>query len=99
MGSWFKKDLLHPSVQVGKYQLYLEDTLTAFYEDNPIDLSACAYLHNYNYYSDDVIFADKFSEPLMKYPLFTGDDVTTDKWKIIINHLQINYFLPVELYS
>ncbi|MGG3508016.1 DUF2075 domain-containing protein [Paenibacillus lautus] len=71
-----KKDLLHPSVQVGKYQLYLEDTLTAFYEDNPIDLSACAYLHNYNYYSDDVIFADKFSEPLMKYPLFTGDDVT-----------------------
>ncbi len=70
-----KKDLLHPSIQVGQYRLYLQDLLKAFYEDNPIELSACAYLHNYNYYTDDVIFADKFSESLRKYPLFTGDDV------------------------
>jgi len=56
--------------------MYLEDTHTAFNEvQNPIQLSACTYLHNYNYYSDDVIFADKFRTAINHYPLFTADDV------------------------
>lgn len=71
-----KRDLLHPSVQVGQYKTYLEDTHTAFYEDdNPVALNACTYLHNYNYYSDDVIFSKKFLEALDLFPLFTADDV------------------------
>jgi len=71
-----KRDVLHPSVQVGQYKMYLEDTHTAFNEgQNPVQLSACTYLHNYNYYSDDVIFADKFSTAIGQYPLFTADDV------------------------
>ena len=40
--------MLHPSAQVGQYQLYLEDSHTAFYEggpsQTPVDLSSCAYL-------------------------------------------------------
>lgn len=42
------RDILHPSVQVGQYQMYLEDTHTAFYEgETPVKLGSCAYLHNY----------------------------------------------------
>lgn len=75
-----KRDVLHPSVQVGQYKMYLEDTHTAFNTDhNPIFLNACTYLHNYNYYSDDVIFSDKYQNALNKFPLFTADDV--DKLK------------------
>jgi len=70
-----KREILHPSVQVGQYQMYLEDTHTAFYENNPIQLRACTYLHNYNYYSEDVIFASKFHKALERNPLFTADDV------------------------
>ena len=37
------RTLLHPSVQVGHYRQYLEDTHTAFHEGpNPIVLSACS---------------------------------------------------------
>ncbi|MDO8886182.1 DNA/RNA helicase domain-containing protein [Candidatus Oleimmundimicrobium sp.] len=75
-----KREVLHPSVQVGQYKTYLEDTHTAFYDGlSSVKLSACAYLHNYNYYNNDVIFSDKFQEPLKSYPLFTADDV--DKLK------------------
>lgn len=71
-----KRELLHPSVQVGRYQLYLEDTHTAFNsETDCVMLNSCAYLHNYNHYASDVIFSGKFSESLKSYPLFTADDV------------------------
>jgi len=74
------RDMLHPSVQVGQYHMYLQDTHTAFYEgESPVRLSSCSYLHNYNYYSDDVIFSGKFTEAIKKYPLFTADDVPSFK--------------------
>jgi hypothetical protein len=38
-----KREVLHPSVQVGQYQMYLEDTHTAFYENDPVQLRACTY--------------------------------------------------------
>jgi uncharacterized protein len=70
------REVLHPSVQVGRYKMYLEDTHTAFYSaENPIALNACTYLHNYNYYTDDVLLAKKFEGALENYPLFTADDV------------------------
>lgn len=75
-----KREVLHPSVQVGQYKMYLEDAHTAFNsETEPITLTACTYLHNYNYYSQDVIFSTKFNQALEKCPLFTADDV--DKLK------------------
>jgi len=71
-----EREVLHPSVQVGQYQMYLEDTHTAFNAgSDPVSLAACAYLHNYNYYADDVIFSDKFLGILENFPLFTADDV------------------------
>lgn len=71
-----QRDVLHPSVQVGQYQMYLEDVHTVFNADvNPIALSACSYLHNYKYYRDDIIFAPRYEKHLERYPLFTADDV------------------------
>ncbi len=71
-----KKDVLHPSVQVGQYKEYLQDYHTAFYEEAyPIELHACSYLHNYPYNPNDEIYSDKFKDYLANFPLFTKDDV------------------------
>jgi uncharacterized protein len=71
-----KRDVLHPSAQVGFYQMYLQDTHTAFYEgDDYVRLSSCSYLHNYPYDENDVIFAPKFQKLLDEFPIFTADDV------------------------
>lgn len=78
-----KREVLHPSAQVGQYEMYLADIHTAFYEDNPVKLDACSYLHNYIRNPDDVIFADKFQPILNRNPIFTADDVD-----IFINYLQ-----------
>lgn len=69
-----EREILHPSVQVGQYRQYLEDTHTAFHESpKPIQLSACSYLHNYFPTSDDPILAPKFSAVLSSNPLFDAN--------------------------
>ena len=69
-----KRDVLHPSVQVGNYHRYLCDTHTAFYESNsPVSLKACSYLHNYLFNPQDVIFDAKFTSHLDQFPIFTSD--------------------------
>jgi len=71
-----QREVLHPSAQVGQYANYLKDVQTAFYESpRPVSLSACAYLHNYRFISDDVLLADKFKSIITNYPLFSMDDV------------------------
>lgn len=71
-----QREVLHPSVQVGQYAMYLQDTHTAFYEgSHPIDLSACTYLHNYYLQPDDPLLAPKFKDFLERFRLFSADDV------------------------
>ncbi len=66
-----QRDMLHPSVQVGQYRQYLEDTHTAFHEGpKPIRLSACSYLHNYLIGETDPIRAPKFTDAILENPLF-----------------------------
>ncbi|MGZ6538931.1 MAG: DNA/RNA helicase domain-containing protein, partial [Bacteroidia bacterium] len=69
------REVLHPSAQVDRYKTYLQDCHTAFYNDDRINLFACSYLHNYNYYEADVLYDAKFQEILKAAPLFTGDHV------------------------
>ena len=71
-----EREVLHPSVQVGQYHMYLKDTHTAFHEGpHPIELDACTYLHNYFLAPADPLLAPKFAAPLATYPLFSADDV------------------------
>jgi uncharacterized protein len=81
VSSWVagrKREILHPSVQVGQYQQYLEDTHSAFYEgEQPVNLSSCSYLHNYSRIADDPLFAPKFDEVLKGHPVFDADGALT----------------------
>jgi len=71
-----EREVLHPSAQVGQYATYLKDVHTAFYEPpRPVKLSACAYLHNYRFISDEILLTTKFARILDSYPLFSMDDV------------------------
>jgi len=68
------RDVLHPSVQVGQYKMYLQDSHTAFYEGaSPVELSACAYLHNYGFRPGDVLFSEKYRPYFQANPLFMAD--------------------------
>lgn len=70
------REVLHPSAQVGQYQMYLEDTHTAFHEGpTPIRLGSCAYLHNYLPEDEDPLLSDVFRPLMDRFPVFTGDDV------------------------
>jgi DUF2075 family protein len=71
-----QREVLHPSAQVSQYASYLGDVHTAFYEPpRPVLLSACSYLHNYRFVSDDVLLREKFTPILERFPLFSMDDV------------------------
>jgi uncharacterized protein len=66
------KEVLHPSIQAGSYHHYLKHFKTVFYEgDNPVNLSACSYLHNYTLTSGDVLIDSRFTGVLSQYPIFT----------------------------
>lgn len=67
-----KKDLLHPSCQVGQYEEYLRDMHPVFAE-GVVDLRSCAFLHNLNFDPASEIFADRHADLLARYPAFTAD--------------------------
>jgi uncharacterized protein len=69
------RDVLHPSVQVGQYKLYLEDNHTAFFENDPIKLNACAYVHNYVPEPHDALFNQQYSNYLSDYPVYCERDI------------------------
>jgi hypothetical protein len=68
------RQVLHPSVQVRQYETYLRDCHSAFYENRPVLLSGCAYLHNYEPATPDALFAERFREITRDNPAFTADD-------------------------
>jgi hypothetical protein len=70
-----KRDVLHPSVQVGGYRNYLADAHTAFHQEpDPIGLGACSYLHNYTFQEGDPLLESKFGSWLRDFPIFSADD-------------------------
>ncbi|HEV7894123.1 MAG TPA: DUF2075 domain-containing protein [Pyrinomonadaceae bacterium] len=66
------RDALHPSRQVGNYQSYLENNLTAF-TSGAVGIASCSFLHNLQYSSDNELFSPRHTALLSKYPLFAGD--------------------------
>lgn len=69
------RDVLHPSVQVGQYKLYLAETHSAFFEENPVFLNACSYIHNYVPVKQDALFASQYESYVKQYPVFCERDV------------------------
>ncbi|MBN1834389.1 MAG: DUF2075 domain-containing protein [Spirochaetales bacterium] len=70
-----KREVLHPSAQVGGYQTYLQDTHTAFSEGE-VGLQGCAFLHNMRYDPASEIFDRRHADLLAVNPVFTGDQTT-----------------------
>jgi len=70
------RDVLHPSVQVGQYMMYMTDCHTAFQGENGISAHACSYLHNYSATKDDPLFVPQFKEQVDRFPVFTADHVS-----------------------
>lgn len=54
-----ERETVHPSYQSLSYKRYLENFNEALYEDTSINLSSCAYLHNY------IPARDRTAEPLL----------------------------------
>lgn len=80
-----KRDILHPSRQVGQYEQYLRDVHTVFSSDE-VKLRSCAYLHNLNFDPANEIYAPRHAGVLRKYPAFTGDQ-DTDLIRFLRNNL------------
>jgi len=67
-----KKDVLHPSLQVGQYEQYLRD-MHGVFSKGEVGLGSCAFLHNMSYDATSEIYADRHADILSSYPLFSGD--------------------------
>ena len=72
------KEVAHPSWQVEGYHYDLQDFLHVFQDEPAPQLSSCAYCHNYARLKEPrVLFAEKFTDGLEKFPLFAQEDVET----------------------
>jgi len=70
--SW--REQAHPSLQVEGYYYHLKDFKKVFEEKNAPVLSGSTYAHNYSRQNNPVLFSEKFSEPINKFPLFGKED-------------------------
>lgn len=89
-----ERDVLHPSMQANQYRRYLMDMHEAFYEQEPVQLAACAYLHNYVSDHDDPIKSSKFDDIRGITPLFDADGVN-DLIGFLEKKLQYGDGMPV----
>lgn len=70
-----EQDVLHPCAQANQYRRYLADMHEAFHGDDAVELTACAYLHNYHLRDDDPIVAPLFDRIRAITPLYTAENV------------------------
>jgi len=88
-----KREVLHPSAQVGQYRQYLADTHSAF-TSGEIGLLSCAFLHNMQFDPEGEMFAPRHADILQVSPAFTGDK-TTDLSDYLRLHLGNGGGIPV----
>jgi len=68
------EDRPHPSLQIEGYYLGIRDFLEIFQKKNAPQLKALVYLSNYSKRKDEIIFSQKFSSFIDKFPIFTKED-------------------------
>ena len=81
-----KKDILHPSRQVGQYEEYLRDMHSVFVRGE-VGLRSCAFLHNLTYSAKNEIYSARHAHVLKQYPAFSGDQ-QGDLIAYMADHLQ-----------
>lgn len=69
------KQAAHPSLQVQGYIVDMKDFIKVFQEKPELSLIGCVYCHNYTRDDNSLLYADRFSEAIEKYPLFAKQDV------------------------
>ncbi len=67
-----RRDVLHPSRQVGQYEQYLRDMHSVFVSGDVV-LRSCAFLHNLPYDPASDLYAARHAEILERYPTFASD--------------------------
>jgi hypothetical protein len=71
------REVAHPSLQVEGYHYDLKDFLNVFQDEAAPDLSSCAFCHNYARLKEPrVLFAEKFSPHLGRFPIFAKEDIS-----------------------
>jgi len=70
-----KKEVPHPCLQVEGYHFDLQDFLRIFQEKPDVELSSCAYCHNYSRHGNNVLLLPKFQKTVESFPLFRKEDV------------------------
>src|SRR3989344_1821530 len=70
----FRREQVHPALQVQGYHFGLKDFLEIFEKKNSPELSSCAYAHNYSKEENAVLFLPKFSSAIKTFPLFAKED-------------------------
>jgi DUF2075 family protein len=80
-----KRDILHPSRQVGQYEEYLRD-MHAVFSQGKVGVRSCAYLHNLVYDPANEIYGDKHAALLKLYPAYAGDQ-RDELTKYLAGHL------------
>ncbi len=88
-----KRDILHPSRQVGQYEEYLRDVHTVF-TSGDVKLRSCAYLHNLTFDPANEIYAPRHAQALNQYPAFAGDQ-DSDLIQFLAAHLGAGRGEPV----
>lgn len=70
----FRKEQAHPSLQVQGYYYHLKDFIKIFGDDHAPTLSGSTYAHNYSKHGNRVLYADKFSEAIQEFPIFSKEE-------------------------
>ncbi len=88
-----RREVLHPSKQVGNYQDYMESLLPIF-ESSEIKLSSCSFLYKLPYKPHSPLLIDRYRWLLDKYPLFMSDQ-TQELARFLKNHVGRGHGLNV----
>ncbi len=68
------RQVVHPSYQAWSYAALIKD-YSDIVQDDDIELSPCAYLHNYEPKEDDPLYAEQYQTYLDDAPAFTKKDL------------------------
>lgn len=71
-----RRIVVHPSQQVKGYHNYLLDFVEEFQSSDPLELTSCAYCHNYSRSDASGLFNPVYHKIIEKFPVFCKEDLS-----------------------